>query len=67
MEADGEGSGSRGGGVEATGTRQRNIALCGEVKVDLQPWKLTVRAVAPAAAAGRRLESGEETSTRSYG
>ena len=27
-------------------------------------WKLTVRAVAPAAAAGRRLESGEETSSR---
>jgi hypothetical protein len=33
--------------------------------VDLQPWKLAVRAVAPAAVAWRLLESGEETSSGS--
>ena len=53
MEADGEGSGSRGGVGEAARIRRRNLlARCGEVEVELQPWKLTVRAVAPAAAAG---------------
>jgi len=67
VEADGEGCGSRGGGGEAAGIRRRNVlmlACCGEVEVDLQPWNLTVRVVAPAAAAWRLLESGEETSTR---
>jgi len=38
------------------------VAGCGDIEVELQPWKLTVRAVAPAAAAWRRLEPGKEIS-----
>jgi len=65
--ADGEGGhgGSRdGGGVEAAGIRRRNVlrlARCGEVEVELQPWNLTVRAVAPA---GRGGEIGEAAGIR---
>jgi hypothetical protein len=69
VEPDSEGGGSRGGVVEAAGIRRRNVlrlALCSEVEVELQQWNLTVRAVAPAAAAWRRLESGEEMSSGSH-
>ena len=34
--------------------------------MELQPWNLTVRAVAPAVVAWRRLESGEEMSSGSH-
>ena len=42
------------------------VAGCGDIEVELQPWKLTVRAVAPAAAAWRRLEPGKEISSGSH-
>ena len=42
------------------------VAGCGDIEVELQPWKLTVRAVAPAAAAWRRLEPGKEMSSGSH-
>jgi len=69
VEAEGKGGGSRSGGVEAAGNTwnpaKRLPRADGYVEVELQPWKLTVRAVAPAVAAGRRLESGEEMSSGS--
>ena len=64
VEADGEGYGSRGGGVEADRIRRIIVlARCAsltKVAMDLQQWKLTVRAVAPVAVAWRQLKSGEE-------
>ena len=40
VEPDGEGGGSRGGGVEAAGIRRRNVfrlALCDEVEAEVEP------------------------------